>query len=167
MLHASSPPEPPAPETLELERVLLASEEPSIPTAAIELAARLAGRPRARVHVFVLARIWGTSLGFPNPGLYPTRGEWDRQREIVTRAVGALEARGIAARGRVTGTRKGAKTIVGEAERLHCGAIVMAADPRRNALVADFMWSQEPYRVRRRAPMPVYLVERPVPLGGW
>jgi hypothetical protein len=36
----------------------------------------------------------------------------------------------------------------------------MAADPPRGRLVADFMRSQEPYRVRRRAKIPVYLVPR-------
>ena len=56
------------------------------------------------------------------------------------------------------GTRKATKRIVGEAERLGCDAIVMAADPPRGRLVADFLWSQEPYRVRRRAKIPVYLV---------
>jgi hypothetical protein len=35
---------------------------------------------------------------------------------------------------------------------------VMAADPPRNRFVADLMWSQEPYRVRRRAKVPVHLV---------
>ena len=34
----------------------------------------------------------------------------------------------------------------------------MAADPPRNVLIADFMWSQEPYRVRRRSRLPVFLV---------
>ena len=29
---------------------------------------------------------------------------------------------------------------------------------RQNRFVADLMWSQEPYRVRRRAGVPVYLV---------
>jgi hypothetical protein len=28
-------------------------------------------------------------------------------------------------------------------------------------VVADFMWTQEPYRVRRKAPVPVYLVVDP------
>ena len=55
-------------------------------------------------------------------------------------------------------TRKATKRIVHEAERLGCDAIVMAADPPRNRIVADLMWSQEPYRVRRRARVPVYLV---------
>jgi hypothetical protein len=34
---------------------------------------------------------------------------------------------------------------------------VMSADPPRNRLLADFMWSQEPYRVKRRSELPVYL----------
>jgi len=39
----------------------------------------------------------------------------------------------------------------------------MAADPPRNRLVADFMWTQEPYRVRQRAKVPVFLVPRVTP----
>jgi hypothetical protein len=34
----------------------------------------------------------------------------------------------------------------------------MAADPDRNRFVADFLWTQEPQRVRRRAKVPVFLV---------
>ena len=34
----------------------------------------------------------------------------------------------------------------------------MAADPDRNRLVGDLLWSQEPQRVRRKAKMPVFLV---------
>ncbi|MEA2247695.1 MAG: hypothetical protein QOH46_2224 [Solirubrobacteraceae bacterium] len=131
--------------------VLLASESRQIPRAAVELAADLAERSGAPVHVFALARIWGTSFGFPNPGLFPTRQEWEEQRENVGRAVARLERRGVEADGRVIGTRAGAKRIVNEALRLGCDAIVMGADPPRNRVVADFMWSQEPYRVKRRA----------------
>ena len=47
---------------------------------------------------------------------------------------------------------------LGEAKRLGCEAIVMAADPPRNRVLADLMWSQEPYRVKRRAKVPVYVV---------
>jgi adenylate cyclase len=45
-----------------------------------------------------------------------------------------------------------------EAGRRRVDAIVMAADSPRHWLVAGMIWSQEPYRVRRRAAMPVYLV---------
>ena len=34
----------------------------------------------------------------------------------------------------------------------------MGADPPRNRLLADLIWSQEPYRVERRSPVPVHLV---------
>ena len=34
----------------------------------------------------------------------------------------------------------------------------MGADPPRSRLVADLMWGQEPYRVKRRSTVPVHLV---------
>ena len=134
--------------------MLLASEGRAIPDAAVAFAARLS----KDVHVFSIARVWGTSLGLPNPGLLPNKREWDEQRAVVAEAVEALRRRGVEATGRVLATRKATKRIVGEAERLDCASIVMAADPPRNRLLADFLWSQEPYRVRRRARVPVHLV---------
>jgi nucleotide-binding universal stress UspA family protein len=138
-------------------RILLATEGRPIPNAAAELAAELAGKG-GDVHVFSVVRVWGTSLGLPNPGLLPSKREWDVQRENVSGAVARLRRRGIDASGHALATRKATKRIVGEAERLRCDAIVMAADPPRSRLVADLMWSQEPYRVRRRAKVPVHLV---------
>ena len=137
--------------------MLLASEGRAIPAAAVERAAELA-RDGGHVHVFSIARVWGTSLGLPNPGLLPNKREWDEQRAVVAEAVEALRRRGVEATGRVLATRKATKRIVGEAERLDCASIVMAADPPRNRLLADFLWSQEPYRVRRKARVPVHLV---------
>ena len=138
--------------------MLLASESREIPTSAIDLAARIAKRSGAPVHVFTIARVWGTSYGFPNPGLQPTKREWDEQRHNVAKAIGRLERKGVEARGRVIGTRAGAKRIVKEARRLDCDAIVMAADPPANPVIRNFMWSQEPHRVKRRARVPVLLV---------
>jgi nucleotide-binding universal stress UspA family protein len=140
-----------------VSRVLLASEGRTIPPDTVDFAAQF-GVP---VHVFSLARVWGTSFGLPNPGLLPSKQEWDAQRELVRKAVQALQKRGIEARGQVVGTRRGAKRIVREAERLGCDAIVMAADEKKPWLLADLMWSQEPYRVQRRAKIPVYLVVQP------
>jgi nucleotide-binding universal stress UspA family protein len=153
-----APAELPDPDSLAVRAVLLASEQREIPRAAVDLAARIAKRSGAPVHVFTLARIWGTSLGFPSPGLMPTKREWDTAREVTEKAVNRLRKKGIDADGRVVGTRAGAKRIVKEARRLGCDAIVMGADPPRSWLVGDLMWSQEPYRVRRRADLPVYLV---------
>ena len=146
------------PESLSVRAVLLASEDRTIPTAAVDLAARIAKRSGAPVHVFSIARVWGTSLGFPNPGLNPSKREWDEQRHNVEKAIGRLEHKGVQANGRVVGTRAGAKRIVKEAQRLGCDAIVMGADPPRSPLIRNFIWRQEPYRVRRRANVPVFLV---------
>ena len=159
MIPRPRPGDPPDPETLQVRAVLLASEAREIPRGAVDLAARMAERTNAPVHVFSIARVWGTTFGFPNPGLLPTKKEWDEQRRVVDKAVARLRRKGIDADGRVVGTRAGAKRIVREARRLKCDAIVMGADPPRNRLIADFIWSQEPYRVRRRArDLPVYLV---------
>jgi len=154
----ASPADGPDPDSLTARAVLLASEDREIPTSAIDLAARIAKRSDAPVHVFTIARIWGTSFGFPNPGLNPTRREWDQQRHNVEKAIGRLERKGVEADARVVATRAGAKRIVKEAQRLDCDVTVMGADPRRHALIRNFVWRQEPHRVQRRARVPVFLV---------
>jgi nucleotide-binding universal stress UspA family protein len=150
--------EPPDPDALDVEGVLLASEERPISKDAIKLAVRIAKRSGAPVHVLTIARIWGSSLGFPNPGLYPSKQEWDKQRAIVDQTLRALERAGVQCDGHVIGARNATKRIVREAAHLRCGAIVMCADEPRSRFLASFMWSQEPQRVRRRAAVPVYLV---------
>jgi nucleotide-binding universal stress UspA family protein len=144
--------------TERFERILLASEGRPIPEAAIDRVIELAKRPGATAHVFTVARVHGVSFGLQTPGLLPTKREWAEQREIVANAVKRLQKAGIEAAGHVLGTRKAAKKIVEEAAKEGCDAIVMAADPDRNRFIADFLWTQEPQRVRRRAKVPVFLV---------
>jgi nucleotide-binding universal stress UspA family protein len=139
-------------------RILLASEGRVIPEAAIARVVELARRSDASVRVFSIARIHGTSFGFPSPGLLPTKKEWADQRELVAKAVKRLQRKGIEADGHVVGTRKSTKRICEEAKLAECDAIVMAADPDRNRITGDLIWSQEPQRVRRRAKLPVFLV---------
>jgi nucleotide-binding universal stress UspA family protein len=138
--------------------ILLASEGRTIPNAAVERAAELARASGVPVHVFSIARIYGVGFALPAPGLRPNRQEWQAQRDSVANAIELLEQRGVEADGDILATRKATRRIVGTANRLGCEAIVMAADPPRNRLLADFIWSQEPYRVRRHARVPVYLV---------
>jgi hypothetical protein len=89
--------------------VLIASNGEKIPGAAVRQALRLsAGEP---VAVVTIARIYGSSLGLPNPGLMPTRKEMEAQKEIASRAVSALEKGGVEAWGQVAATRKPSKTI--------------------------------------------------------
>jgi nucleotide-binding universal stress UspA family protein len=140
-------------------RILLATEGRAISDAAIARVAELADDSGARVRVMSIARVHGVAFGFPNPGLMPTKQELAEQREIVASAIKRLKRRGLPASGRVLGTRKATKRILEEAARQECEAIVMAADADRNRVVGDMLWSQEPQRVRRRAKLPVFLVE--------
>jgi nucleotide-binding universal stress UspA family protein len=139
--------------------ILLASEGRAIPEAAVARVVELADRSGgARIHVLSIARVHGVSFGFPNPGLLPTKSEWTEQRDLVAKAVKRLRKKGFEASGHVVGTRKAAKRICQEAKQAGCEAIVMAADPDRNRVISDLLWSQEPQRVRRRAKLPVFLV---------
>jgi nucleotide-binding universal stress UspA family protein len=140
------------------ERILLASEGRAIPPAAVARAIELAKPAGASVHVFTIARIHGTSFGMPTPGLMPTKNEWAEQRDIVAKTISRLERKGIKAQGHVLGTRNATKKILAEAKQKNCEAIVMAADPDRNRVSGNMMWSQEPQRVRRKAKVPVFLV---------
>ncbi len=138
--------------------IFLASEGRPIPKAAVDRAAELARASGVAVHVFAIARIYGVGFALPAPGLRPNRKEWQDQRDSVAEAIRLLEKHGVRADGNILGTRKATKRIVGEAKRLGCEAIVMGADAPRNRFLADLMWSQEPYRVKRRAKVPVHLV---------
>ena len=160
MLRKTSP--PPDPTTLEVRRLMVASEGRPIPYEVIVQALEMARPLKAYVFVLSIARVWGTALGFPNPGLQPNKREWAEQKRIVKEAVSAFEKAGHESNGIVLATRRAAKRISNEAELREMDAIVMGADPKRGPL-GDFMWSQEPHRVARRSSaVPVYLV----PLSG-
>jgi nucleotide-binding universal stress UspA family protein len=140
------------------ERVLLASEGRRFTPEVIEVAARLARPVGGKVRVLTIARLWGTGLGLPHPGLRPNRRELAVHEDNVANAIRELNAAGVAANGHIITTRKPWRSILNEAGRLGSHAVVMGADPRRPWFVGDFMWSQEPYRVRRHARIPTHLV---------
>ncbi len=147
-----------SPESAAYTRILLASEGRAVSDAALARVIELARRSDASVRVLSIARVHGVAFGLPNPGLLPTKREWDEQRESVRKTVARLRRKGIDAEGHVVGTRNASKRFVEEARLTAADAIVMAADPDRNRLLANTMWSQEPQRVRRRAKLPVILV---------
>src|SRR4029077_16040910 len=113
--------EPPDPDALEVNAVLLASEDRDFSPEAIALAGKIASRSNARARGMIIARICGTSFGFPNPGLMPNKREWEEQRKKAEFAVRALKACGVDADAHVLGTRNAAKKIVEEANLLGCG----------------------------------------------
>jgi nucleotide-binding universal stress UspA family protein len=81
-----------------------------------------------------------------------------RQRTIVADAIKRLRSKGVEVEGVVLAAQKPARQICDQASKHGCDAIVMTADPNRNRLVGEILWSQEPQRVRRRARVPVFLV---------
>jgi hypothetical protein len=89
--------------------VLIATVGIPIPPKVIRGAVeRSGGRP---VAVVSIARIYGSSLGLPNPGLLPTRKEMDEQLALVNKAIERLERSGVEAWGQVATTRRYAKII--------------------------------------------------------
>ena len=76
-----------------------------IEASAVEFAAQMALKAEAPVHVFIIARIWGSAFGMPHPGLMPTKREWQVQRDLATEAVDRLKRRGVE-RGMTVGGRQ-------------------------------------------------------------
>lgn len=159
-------PETPDAESFAPNSILLASEGRRIPAEAIEFAINLSRKSQAPVHVFMIARIWGSAFGLPHPGLMPTRREWKIQHDLVADAVDQLKRGGVEATGSVVSSRNAAKRILAEAKRRRLETIVMAAPLPRPWFIATFMWDQEPYRVRQMAEIPVYLVREQPASGG-
>ncbi len=89
----------------------------------------------------------------------PTRREWQAQHDLVVDVLSRLKRQGIDGTGQVLSSRNAGKRILKEAKLRGSDAIVMGADGPRHWVINDMIWSQEPYRIRRLAPMPVYLVE--------
>ena len=61
--------------------------------------------------VVTIARIYGSSMGLPNPGLMPTRKEMEAQKSQVETALARIEKGGSEAWGQVAASRKPVKTI--------------------------------------------------------
>ncbi len=105
--------------------VLVASIGVPIPDAVLLRAEELAdGAP---VAVVSIARIYGSSLGLPNPGLMPTRAELSGQRELVDAAVRRLERDGYESWGQVAATRRFAKTIAEAARARKVGHVLVVS----------------------------------------
>jgi nucleotide-binding universal stress UspA family protein len=155
MLRRSPPPDP---DPAGIHRIMVASEGRKIDHRVRVRAMELARPNNASIFVMSIARVWGTGLGFPNPGLLPSKREWDEQRLLVRDAVATFEKAGFEANGLVLATRRARKRILAEARARKMDVIVMGADPHRR-VIGDFMWSQEAHRVARRSKrIPVVLV---------
>jgi hypothetical protein len=115
--------------------VLIASTGEPIPEAAVNRAVTLSGGEP--VAVVSIARIYGSALGLPNPGLMPTQKELGAQRERVAQTLAAVEQAGVPGSGQVAATRRPGRTIarVAGAHSVRHIVLVAPAQPRWRRLV--------------------------------
>jgi len=139
-------------------KVLIASEGRRFTPDAVDAAERLVRGTGGHVRILSVARLWGTSFGLPNPGLRPSQRELAEQQDNVSWVIRRLEECNVSADGHIVITRDPCRSIIREAKRHGCEAIVMNADAPRPWIISNFMWSQTPYRVKQRAHVPLYLV---------
>jgi hypothetical protein len=131
--------------------VLIASVGVPIPPSVLRSAVQMSGGEA--VAVISIARIYGSSLGLPNPGLMPTKAEMDDQRALVAKAVDRLERSGVEAWGQVAATRRFAKTIAQAARaRGVRKVVVVAPEAARWRVVVEGDVARD---VRRRLPKDV------------
>jgi hypothetical protein len=115
--------------------VLIASTGEAIPLSAIARGVSLGGGDP--VAVITIARIYGSALGLPNPGLMPTRKEITAQKDHVEKALRSIEKKGVEAWGQVAASRKPAKTIAeaARARGVHHVIVVRPEQPRWREIV--------------------------------
>jgi K+-sensing histidine kinase KdpD len=116
--------------------VLLASTgESTIPNEAIRAA--VAAAAGQAVAVVTIARVYGSSLGLPNPGLMPSRAELAAQRKNIESAVAAIERRGAKAWGQIAVTRHASRTIARAAKARGAQRVIVVrpAQPRWRRVV--------------------------------
>ena len=106
--------------------VLLASDgRRRFTSRAVARATALAGD--GPVAVMTIARVYGTSLGLPHPGLLPTKEEMEERLGWVEDAIRRLEGEGVAADGQIASTRRPVRSIVRTARTRKVRIVVMDA----------------------------------------
>jgi K+-sensing histidine kinase KdpD len=129
----------------------------------IDRTVALASPEHAKITVLGVARVYGTSLGFPNPGLQPNRLEIEELRQIVDGAAESLRREGFEVRTQVSKSRNAPKMIGRwvKARNFHAVVIPDPERPRwRRVIEGDLKRD-----IERRAGVPVYAVPVSAALG--
>ncbi len=140
-------------------RVLLATAAVPISDAVLKRTIRLASPQHARITVVSVARVYGTSLGFPNPGLQPNRLEIEENKRIVEEAGEALRREGFDVRVAISKSRNAPKMIARWARAKNFHAIVVPDPERprwRRVVEGDLA-----HEIERRSGIPVHAVSVP------
>ena len=130
----------------------------------LEAVVRLATPERARITVLSVARVYGTSLGFPNPGLQPNRLEIEENKRIIEEAADTLRKRGFEVRVGLSKSRNAPKMIARWAKAKNFHAIVVPDPdvPGRNGATLVAAAVAEEYGVTDvdgRRPRPLTLAD--------
>jgi K+-sensing histidine kinase KdpD len=142
-------------------RVLLASTGERFSPDVMARAIQLATPAHAKITVLAIARVYGTSLGFPNPGLQPNRIEIEQRKKITEDAARILRAEGFEVRVAMSKARNTPKMIARWANAKNFHAIVVA-DPERPAW-RRFVEGDLKHEIERRCAVPVHAVAVPAP----
>ena len=143
---------------------MLVSTAAPIPAYMIRRTVELATPEHAKITVLGIARVFGTSLGFPHPGLQPTAREWADQRKFAEEAAGLLRDQGFEVRVALSRARNAPKMISRWAKAKNFHAIVVADPdkPKWRRLIEG-----DPRKeINRRCDVPVYAVSVPASLHG-
>jgi len=119
----------------------------------------LATPEHAKITVLGIAKVFGTSLGLPHPGLKPTPLEWEAQRKITQDAADELRIQGFDILIAMAKARNAPKLIGRWVRAKHFHAVVIP-DPERPG------WRRRiegelTKEIGRHANVPVYAVPTP------
>jgi hypothetical protein len=116
------------PQPTDRSTVLIVTSGEAVAPAVVRRAVELSdGGP---VAVVTLARIYGSALGLPNPGLMPSKRELADHKVLVERTVRRLERAGVEAWGQIAATRRPVKTIVAVARARQVEHVILVAPPQ-------------------------------------
>jgi K+-sensing histidine kinase KdpD len=134
-----------------------------VPFAApvLERVIEVANPAGAKITIVSVARIFGSSLGIPHPGLQPNRREMEEQRSIVEDAAKVLRRHGFEVRVNLSKSRNAPKMIArwGTAKRFHA---IVVPDPERPRW-RRFIEGDLATEIHRRCGIPVHAVPVPSP----
>jgi nucleotide-binding universal stress UspA family protein len=146
-------------------RILLVSFAGSAITPdVIRQTVTLATPEHAKITVLGIARVFGTALGLPHPGLKPTPLEWEAQRKITQDAADELRLRGFDVLIAMARARNAPK-LIGRwvrAKRFHA---VVIPDPERPGW-RRWIEGAVTKEVGRYAKVPVHAVPTPAASHG-
>jgi K+-sensing histidine kinase KdpD len=143
-------------------RILLVSYGASpITRDVLQKTIALATPEQAKITVLGIARIFGTALGLPHPGLKPNRLEWEEQRNVVQEAADELGRRGFDVLLAMAMARNAPKLIARWVRARNFHAVVIP-DPARPAWRRRIEGDLD-HEIERRAHVPVHAVPIPAP----